>query len=277
MQFPSVAAVILNTNRRQDTLACLDSLRLNNYSNLQIFVLDNNSQDGSREAISSLHPQVELVELQKNHGYAGNNNVGIEIALKQGAKWIFVLNEDTILDPGCVTSLIKVGERDSGIGIVGPMVYHSDEPETIQSAGGLLGRFWQSLHRGKDEVDRGQFSKPAPVEWISGCAIMVRREVIEQVGMIDPRFFIYWEETEWCMRASKAGWKIMHVPQAKVWHKGVQRSYQPKPSFYYYATRNHFLVLAKHRAPVRVWIYHLLPDLPHPHELDHKTQMAQNA
>jgi hypothetical protein len=90
------------------------------------------------------------------------------------------------------------------------------------------------------------------VEWISGCAIMVRRQLIEQVGMIDERFFYYWEETEWCIRARKAGWRIVHVPVAQIWHKGVQRNYTPPPSLMYYSTRNRLLTLKKHKAPISV-------------------------
>jgi GT2 family glycosyltransferase len=82
----------------------------------------------------------------------------------------------------------------------------------------------------------------------------VRREAIEQVGMLDERFFIYCEEEEWCIRTRKGGWHLVQVPQAKLWHKGVTRDYRPKPSFTYYATRNHFLILAKHRAPLIVWV-----------------------
>jgi len=84
---------------------------------------------------------------------------------------------------------------------------------------------------------------------------MVRRSVIEQVGMIDERYFYFWEETEWCLRAGRAGWRIIHVPQAKLWHKGVQRDYHPKPSVTYYATRNRLLTLAKHHAPLRIQAY----------------------
>jgi len=90
------------------------------------------------------------------------------------------------------------------------------------------------------------------VEWISGCAILVRRAAIEQAGMLDASFFIYWEETEWCIRIARSGWQIVHVPQAKIWHKGVQRDYRPKPSFTYYGTRNHLLTLSKHKAPLSV-------------------------
>ena len=93
------------------------------------------------------------------------------------------------------------------------------------------------------------------MEWISGCAILVRREAIEQAGMLDGSFFIYWEETEWCIRVSRAGWKIVNVPQAHLWHKGVQRNYEPKPSFIYYGTRNHLRTLQKHEAPLQAKFY----------------------
>jgi GT2 family glycosyltransferase len=255
MPQPLVISVILNSNRRKDTLACLDSLKRNSYSNHRIIVLDNHSTDDSVKVICETHPDVRIVELEKNLGYAGNNNVGIELAMEQGADWVFVLNEDIILDNDCLTNLIEVGDGDPQIGMLGPLVYHHDEPDVIQSAGGMLGEYWESLHLGKNEADQGQFKNPHPVEWISGCAILVRRQAIEQAGMLDGNFFIYWEETEWCIRVARAGWKIIHVPQARIWHKGVQRDYQPKPSFTYYGTRNHLLTLSKHHAPLRVRMY----------------------
>jgi GT2 family glycosyltransferase len=254
MSQPHVVTVILNTNRREDTLACLASLERVPYANHHIIVLDNASTDGSVEAIRSAFSEVEIISLSDNRGYAGNNNVGIAAALGREADWVFVLNEDTILDPVCLEELIRVGESDPRIGVVGPMVYHYDEPTVIQSAGGRLGRNWESQHIAQNEPDTEQFTSPRAVEWISGCAILVRRAAIEQVGMIDERFFYYWEETEWCLRATRAGWRILHVPRAKLWHKGVQRDYRPKPAVAYYNTRNRLLVLAKHRAPLRTRI-----------------------
>lgn len=255
MTDPLVKSIILNTNRREDTLECLHSLAKQTYPNQRAIVLDNHSTDGSVEAIHADFPEVEIIPIVENQGYAGNNNVGIQIALDQHADWIFVLNEDTVLAPDCISQLVKVGESDKSIGIVGPMVYHHDEPAIIQSAGGIITKYWDSVHLAQNEADTGQYQQPHEVDWISGCAILLRKEAIDQVGMLDTRFFYYWEETEWCIRSQKAGWKIVHNPQANLWHKGVQRDYKPKPSLSYYDTRNHLLLLKKHKAPFAAKAY----------------------
>jgi len=255
MSHPLIITIILNTNRRDDTLECLESLAQSDYPNSRIIVLDNQSTDGSVAAIQTTFPQVEIISLTENLGYAGNNNVGIQAAIRQGADWVFVLNEDTILSPSCLTEMVAVGESDPQIGIVGPLVYHHDEPNIIQTAGGMFGRYWDAFHLAQNEPDLGQFAQPHQVDWISGCGILVRRAVIEQVGMIDERYFYFWEETEWCLRTGKNGWRVVNVPQAKIWHKGVQRDYHSKPSVIYYGTRNRLLTISKHRAPLIVWVF----------------------
>lgn len=246
-------SVVLNSNHREDTLQCLTSLSQNTYENHKIILLDNASTDGTIDNVRSLLPEVLIIELLHNFGYAGNNNVGIQAAMEQGAEWVFVLNEDTILSSDCISQLVSVGESDPTIGIVGPLVYHHNEPGIIQSAGGCMDKYYRGSHLGQDERDQGQYQLPHSVEWISGCGIMVRRTLIEQVGAFDERFFLYVEEFEWCVRARNAGWQIFNVPQAKLWHKGVQREYQPKPSITYYTTRNRLLLLLKHRATPIAW------------------------
>lgn len=251
---PLVISVILNTNRRQDLLVCLASLEKSDYLNHKIIVLDNASSDGSVEATEKAFSEVEISKLSRNLGYAGNNNVGIAHAVTQGAEWIFVLNEDTVVAQDCLSKLISAGESDPRIGITGPLVYNHDEALLIQSAGGRLDRYWRAWHLLENELDEGQYSQTHEVDWISGCAIMVRRDVIEEVGALDERFFYYWEETEWCLRAHKQGWRIVHVPLAKLWHKGVQRDYRPSAGVTYYNTRNRFFAMAKHNAPLVAWL-----------------------
>ena len=252
---PSVVTIVLNTNRKNDTLECLRSLTTQEPAvDNHVMVLDNKSSDGSAEAIRGAFPTTEIVEINKDRGYAGNNNVGIKLAAARRPDWILILNEDTVLDPACLSRLIAAGESDASIGMVGPLVLHHDEPDVIQSAGGQLGPYWESVHIGANEVNRGRFDRIQDVDWISGCALLVRRAVVEQSGLLDERFYYYWEETEWCVRTRKAGWRIVHVPDAKLWHKGVQRDYVPTANITYYNTRNKFLLMSTHRAPLNVWI-----------------------
>ncbi len=257
---PQVTAVILNTNRKEDTLACLESLECNTYPRLSMMVLDNASTDGSVEAIRERFPKVEILSIEDNKGYAGNNNVGIQAAIDRGADWVFILNEDTVVDPVAISKLVEFGETNPKAGMLGPLVLHYSDPEVIQSAGGRMDRWRESYHLGENELDHGQYKEPQLAEWVSGCAILVRRQLIEQAGMLDERFYYYWEETEWCLRARKHGWQIYMVPVAKVWHKGVQIDYKPGPSVTYYKTRNHLLLQAKHHAPTieRVVLWYLL-------------------
>jgi GT2 family glycosyltransferase len=252
---PRVISVILNTNRREDTLACVASLDRCTYLNHCTIVLDNASTDGSPQAIRAQFPGVQIISLERNLGYTGNNNVGIREAVKQDADWVFVLNEDTVIDEDCISRLISVAASDPGVGIAGPLVYHYDEPAVIQSAGGKLDKRWLAVHIGQNEADQGQFSQPREVDYVSGCAILVKREVIEQIGDLEEKFFYYWEETDWCARAREHGWKVLLVPQARLWHKGVQRDYRPGPNVTYYNTRNRFGFLARHHAPLSIWLF----------------------
>lgn len=250
---PYVVNVILNTNRKADTLACLESLSRSSYRNQTTIVLDNSSQDGSVEAIGDAFPEVKIVELEKNLGYAGNNNVGVNVALDLGADWVFVLNEDVVLDEQATLRLVEEGLSTDHAAALGPMVYHFDDPHVIQSAGGVLNRAWSASHRAQNETDTGLFRDVERVDWVSGCAILLRREALESIGALDERFFYYWEETEWCVRARTSGWNVLFVPEAKVWHKGVRVEYDPSPNVTYYWARNWLLLLLKYRAPIRAW------------------------
>ena len=255
---PLVVTLILNTNHCEDTLAALKSAQKNTYPNQKLIVLDNGSIDGSVEAIKQAFPQVQVVALEQNLGYAGNNNVGIKIAINQHADWVFILNEDIVLAPDCLEKLMQAANNDNHIGILGPMVYHFDEKDVIQSAGGKIDDLWRAWHLGKNELDQGQFQTPQRVDWISGCAILIRKEVLNQIGALDERFFYYWEETELCIRANLKGWGILQVPHAKIWHKGVIREYHPSPNVTYYNTRNHLLLMKKHHASFIAWVYTLI-------------------
>ena len=251
---PFVVSIVLNFNQFEDLYKCLESLYVNTYQNHKIILLNYDLSPRLSQVVRYQYPEILIIDLQENYGYAGNNNIGIEAAMKLGAEWVFILNSDTIINPDTITQLILGTKNDKKVGIVGPMVYYFDDPNVIQTAGGKINKYFHVWHLGKDEKDIGQYQKPIVVDWISGCGIMICREVIDQVGIFDARFFMYYEELDWCLRSHFAGWKNIVVPSAKMWHKGVKGNYQPKPYVSYYMTRNHLLILSKYRVPIYVWV-----------------------
>ncbi len=252
--WPSVAIIILNWNGREDTLACLESLARLEYPSFHIIVVDNGSTDGSPETIRRAFPQTEVLETGANLGYAGGNNRGLKAALARPFPYILLLNNDTLVAPDFLTHLVRAADRTAGI--VGPTIYYADRPEVIWTAGGAIDwRRGDTRMIGLDAVDRGQFGTvPREVDFVSGCAMLVRRDVPERIGLLDERFFLYYEEVEWCVRARRAGFRILHVPQAKVWHRIAPQAQAESPTVHYYMTRNRLLFLALTGAGWRAWL-----------------------
>lgn len=244
-----VAVVVLNWKKPAETLRCLETLG----DAVPVVVVDNGSQDGSIDLIQAARPDVPLIALDKNRGYAGGNNAGIAWALAQDFKWILLINEDALFLPEGLNRLLEAAAGDPHVGFIGPLIFHDQPGNIIQSAGGLLDRRWRASHRGKNQVDSGQYHEVEQVHWLSGCVLLVRAQMIREIGMLDERFFLYEEELEWCLRASRAGWKSLFVPQAHAYHSGVSEDYQPMPYVTYYMTRNHFLLLSKLHAGLLPW------------------------
>lgn len=253
-----IAIVILNWNGKKDTLECLESIKqLSVLScHLSVVVVDNGSTDGSQEAIKREFSEVVSIENKKNLGFAQGNNVGIKYALENGADYVMLLNNDTLVDKNLVSELVKVMEKDKTIGMVGPKIYFAsgfefhkerysrqDLGKVIWYAGGVID--WQNVyasHRGVDEVDRRQYDGVAETDFTSGCAMMIRKEVFQKIGLFDPQYFLYWEDTDLCQRAREAGFKIFYVPQAFLWHKNAASSEKPGSELHqYYQTRNRLL------------------------------------
>lgn len=257
----SVYVIVLTLNRWKVLRACLASLFDSDMTNFHVVVVDNGSTDGTLSRLPVEFPRVRLIQNDQNLGYAEGNNVGLRYALMQNADYLLVLNDDTIVAREMLTQLVKVAEQYSNGAIFGPAVYHFDEPNVIQSAGGLRTESWRFYHRGQNETDHGQYAQNDRVAWISGCGIMARGSVLKKIGLIDPSFFIYSEEVDWCVRAQEAGYEIVFVPSAHLWHKGVQRNYVPTPRVTYLSTRNELLLLKKHHAGARAmtstWLRHL--------------------
>lgn len=217
---PLVYIILVTWNRKDDTLECLRSLKNITYQNYRILVVDNASIDRTQEAVKQEFPDVEYIYNQTNLRYGGGNNVGIRFALEHGAEYVLILNNDTTVEPNFLTHLVNAAEKNSQVGLAGPIIYYYDQPNRIWYAGGNIS-WWQGWlsHRGIREIDAGQYQKDEPTDFITGCCILAKRNVIETIGVFDESYFIYGEDTDWSIRASRAGFTLLFVPTAKVWHK----------------------------------------------------------
>lgn len=242
---PRVAVIVVNWNRREDTLGCLESLGAVIYPSYRVLVIDNGSTDGSAEAIRTAFPEIELIETGENLGFAAGNNVGLRQVLARGDDYALLLNNDTVVAPDFLDRLVSAAAESGRVGVAGPTIYYHSRPSVVWSAGGAVDwRTGQTSMLGLDEVDRGQFGVAARgVEFVTGCALLVSREALEAAGLLDERFFMYYEETEWCVRIARAGFAIRHVPAARIWHKIAPSEQGVPPLVYYYMTRNRLLFL----------------------------------
>jgi GT2 family glycosyltransferase len=255
MNNANVIIIILNWNGCNDTLACLTSLNSIDYPVFKVIVVDNGSMDDSIAVIRAAFPQVLLIEAGMNLGFVGGNNLGLEYAHKMGAEYALLLNNDTEVAPNFLQKLVEAAEEDHTVGVAGPMIYYHDTPKVIWSAGGEVD--WRSGSTrmiGIGETDNGQFDgAPRPVDFITGCAFLIKMTVYEQVGGMDTRFFAYYEDNEWCARIAHAGYCLLIAPQAKVWHKISPIARESSPRVHYYMTRNRLLFLKCIRAGWLPW------------------------
>jgi GT2 family glycosyltransferase len=221
MTSPLVCVVVLSWNRKADTLVCLESLLNQTYPNTQVVLVDNGSVDDSVIAARSAFPSITIIENSTNLGYARGNNIGIQYALDHSASYVLALNNDTVVDPGLVENLLQVAVSDPQIAAVGPKILFHADLTLLWSAGGRISYSETiSRMRGFRQRDRGQFDRQEDVDCLPGCAILMRREVLEQIGLFDPVFSpAYFEDTDWCMRARKCGYRLVYAPDAKMWHK----------------------------------------------------------
>jgi GT2 family glycosyltransferase len=220
-EYPLVYCVILNMNGRELLLETVESVSEMVYPNFKIVVVDNGSTDGSQPVVKSKYSSVTLIENGENLGFGGGNNVGIKYALDRGADWIFLLNNDIKVDKNLLAELIKVARSDERIGLLAPKIYYYSEPEKIWYAGGKV-NFWTGniSHRGLRKKDVGQYDEVINTDYITGCALLSKREVVEKVGMFDPVYHpIYSEDTDLSERTRRNGFRLVYVPQAKLWHK----------------------------------------------------------
>ena len=292
----NVSIIILNWNKWEDTLECLESLYQINYNNYNIILIDNGSKDESIKKIeeyckgkieiksdffkyskdnkpikifqlneeelehkkainnefSSLPPNEKLILIKnhKNYGFAEGNNIGIKFTLKTfNPDYILLLNNDTVVEKTFLNELVDVASSDPKIGVTGPKIYYYDykgRKDVINFAGEKINFYTSRGKRfGRFEIDKGQHEKIRENDKIDGSCMLIKREVIEKVGMFDPIYFAYWEEADLCVRIKNAGFKLIYAPKAQIWHKiGVSwDTYFTYFIIYHYLVRNRLIFM----------------------------------
>jgi GT2 family glycosyltransferase len=229
---PDVSVIVVSYNTREILRACLGAVAQSTGVGLELFVVDNSSRDGSADMVAQDFPWVHLIRNADNRGFAAANNIAIR---RTTGRFVLLLNPDTVVQPEAIGTLARFLTEHRNVGICGPLVLNPNG--TYQSCGyhypTLLSEIRQSKNSGKllrrvvgPEPEFGPRTEPTNVEWVDGCCLMIRREVIGAIGPLDEQFFMYAEELDWCFNARKHGWRIVAHPGTSIVHYGGQSSAQ---------------------------------------------------
>ena len=246
----SLAVVVLSWNGRdltRDTLASLAACHVPEGWRLHTLVVDNASTDGSQQMVREQFPGVELMALTENRRFAGGNNLGVKRALESGADAVMLLNNDVLADPALLEKLLAALAEDPRAGAVTPLIYFAPPTDRIWYAGGRCRTaLAHSSHRGIRERDHGQYRSLEETGYLTGCCLLATADAWRKVGLLDERYFIYAEDADWSLRARAAGYRLLLVPRARVWHKVSAASGAASPWKIYQRLRANLTLFARH-------------------------------
>ena len=252
----TLTVVVLSWNGlslTRDTLRSLEACQVPGSWRLRVLVVDNASGDGSPQMVRDEFPGVELRALPENRRFAGGNNEGLRRALDAGADAVMLLNNDVVADPKMIAKLLAALDEQPDAGAAAPLIYFAPPSDRIWYGGGRC-RPWlaHSSHRGLRERDRGQYRSIEDTGYLTGCCLLATAEAWKKVGLLDERYFIYAEDADWSLRARAAGFRLLFVPTARLWHRVSASSAN--------ATGGHSMsawkVYQRLRANVTLWARH---------------------
>ena len=247
-----VYIIILNWNGWRDTVDCVESCLKLAYPDFRILIVDNGSTDDSESILRDKFPTVEFIQTGENLGFAGGNNVGIRHAMEQNADYLWLLNNDTIVDPKALSELIRVVKNDARRGVVGSKIYYYGQPDLLWFAGGGIGKWSKiSYHIGAKQQDSAAYQTDRAVDFVTGCSFLIKRQALEDAGLMREEYFLYCEDIDWNLRLHNAGWETWWAAGSKVWHKVSSSHGERNPFLNYYCVRN-TLQYVKLNEPVKL-------------------------
>lgn len=232
--------IIVNWNGKKYLKNCLESVSKQSYLNYRIVLVDNNSTDASLKFVENNFPQIKVIRNNKNLGFAKGNNVGIKYALKQGADYIILLNNDTMVDKKWIEELVNSANRDDKIGIVQSKIYLFGQKNIINTLGNEVHFLGFAFCGNYKSEDTGQFNKDREITCASGAGCLIKREIVEKIEMFNEDFFMYHEDSDLGWRTRMAGYKIILSAKSKMWHK---YSFSRNRLKYYYLERNRLSIV----------------------------------
>ncbi|MGF7037025.1 glycosyltransferase family 2 protein [Mucilaginibacter lappiensis] len=241
-----VSIITVNFNQGYVTQALLSSIDLtNNYSPVEIIVVDNGSAVNSVPEWTIKYPHIKFIRSEENLGFAGGNNLGIKEA---AGDYLFLVNNDTVFTPGLIETLVNTLESNPRIGMVSPKIRYFDQPDMLQYMGFTSMNYFTARNycTGQFEVDKGQYDQlTGPTGYAHGAAMMIRKECVEKAGLMAENFFLYYEEMDWCDRIKKAGYEIWLVSGALIYHKESVSVGKASVLKEYFMNRNRILFIRR--------------------------------
>lgn len=251
---PSVGIIIVNWNGITDTSKCVESLQKLTYGAYKIFVVDNASEHNEIQELEKLlSAEVDFIKNGDNFGFAEGNNIGMRYAKRvYNPEYFWILNNDTEVDPNSLSELVRTAQSDARIGITGSSIRYWNSTLTYCLGGGTL-----SLWTGYDHLvgSKKMYTTPtvsSKLSYVSGCSMLIRRDVVDRLTGFDPDYFLYSEEVDLCIRATRAGFTLAHSPASLVFHKSAQSTGYDSPRYIYYFLRNKLILMKKN---ARLWQY----------------------
>lgn len=241
---PKVYIIILNWNNWEDTIECLHSVFAMDYSNFEVIVIDNASENESVSMIRFAFPDLKLIENNENKGFTGGNNQGINIAMAEGTDYVWLLNNDTVVEIDTLSNLVASAERSLEIGMVSPAIYYYDAQDTTQFCGSFVD--WDNLeirYPSSYDIDSEYVDGPRVCLW--GTALLIKKSLINKIGVLREDYFAYYEDTEYSLRTLCNGFKNKLELNAKIFHKTPPPSSNSKTRstfYYYYMVRNKYFM-----------------------------------